>query len=79
MFPSLEWKNLPFLRAPTHLDEASGSTHHDTPRDMYRRLYFEIVAKLKGDIERRFDSPIFSPYSKVETVCIFGSCYMRAC
>ena len=56
-------------RAPTCLGEASGSTHHDTPRDMYRRLYFEIVAKLKGEIERRFDSPTFSLYySKVETV-----------
>ena len=30
--------------------------------------YFEIVAKLKGEIERRFDSPTFSLYSKVETV-----------
>ena len=56
-------------RAPTRLDEASTSTHHDdTPRDMYRRLYFEIVDKLIGEIERRFNSPTFSLYSKVETV-----------
>ena len=65
-------------RAPTHLDDVSGSTHHDTPRDMYRRLYFEIVAKLKGETEHGFDSPTFSLYSKVETV-LFGSCYRRAC
>ena len=56
-------------RAPICLDEASISTHHDdTPRDMYHRLYFEIVDKLTGEIERRFDSPTFSLYSKVETV-----------
>ena len=56
-------------RALIRLDEASTSTHHDdTPRDMYHRLYFEIVDKLIGEIERRFDSPTFSLYSKVETV-----------
>lgn len=56
-------------RAPTHLDEASRNTHHDaTPRDMYRRLYFEIIDKLVGEIERRFHSPTFSLYSKVETM-----------
>ena len=35
---------------------------------MYHRLYFEIVDKLIGEIERRFDSPTFYLYSKVETV-----------
>ena len=58
-------------RAPICLDEASTSTHHDDkPRDMYRRLYFEIADKLTGEIERRFDSLTFSLYSKVETVLL---------
>ena len=59
------------LRTPNRLDEASTNTHRDdTPRDMYRRLYFEVVDKLIGEIESRFDSPTFSLYSKVETVLV---------
>ena len=35
---------------------------------MYQRIYFEILDKLKGEIESRYSSPTFSFYSKVELV-----------
>lgn len=35
---------------------------------MYRRVYFEIADKLKGEIERRYNSPTFALYTKVELI-----------
>ena len=35
---------------------------------MYRRVYYEIVDKLKGEIERCYNSPTFVLYSDVELV-----------
>ena len=54
-------------RAPKRIDEANSTVHYDsTPEDMYRRYYFEILDRLIGEIERRFESPSFTFYSKVE-------------
>ena len=40
------------------IDEANSTVHYDsTPEDMYRRYYFEILDRLIGEIERRFESP----------------------
>ena len=58
---------LPRRRAPKHIDEASNTVHYDTtPKHMYCRYYFEVLDKLIGEIERRFESPLFTFYSKVE-------------
>ena len=51
------------------IDEANSTTHFDaTPEDMYHRYYFEILDKLIGEIERRFESSSFTFYAKVENV-----------
>ena len=54
-------------RAPKRIDEANSTVHYDsTPKHMYHRYYFEVLDKLIGEIERRFESPSFTFYSKVE-------------
>ena len=54
-------------KLPRRFDEASGSTHHDsTPEDMYKRYYFEVIDTIVGEVERRFESPSFTFYAKME-------------
>ena len=36
--------------------------------DMYKRYYFEIIDTIVGEIERRFESPSFSLYTKMESL-----------
>ena len=56
-------------RAPLRLDETTSHTYHDeTVEDLYHRHHMEILDKLIGEIERRFESPTFILYSKVEDV-----------
>ena len=56
-------------RAPLRLDETTSHTYHDeTVENLYRRHYMEILDKLIGEIEWRFESPTFILYSKVEDV-----------
>ena len=56
-------------KAPKRIDEANSTFHFDTtPEDMYRRYYFEVLDKLIGEIERRFESSSFTFYAKVEGV-----------
>ena len=56
-------------RAPSHFNETASNTHyHETVESLYRKYYFEILDKLIGEIERRFESPTFTLYSKVEEV-----------
>ena len=40
---------------------------------IYRKYYFEILDKLIGEIERRFESPTFILYSKVEEVLKYAA------
>ena len=48
------------VKTPTCLD---GSTYHDdTPRDMQRRPFFEIIDKPTEEIKRSFDSTTFSVF-----------------
>ena len=56
-------------KVPRRFDEASGSTYHDsTPEDMYKRYYFETIDTIVGEIKRRFESPSFSLYTKMESL-----------
>lgn len=55
-------------KLPRRFDEASGSTHnhYSTPEDMYKRYYFEVIDTIVGEVERRFESPSFTFYAKME-------------
>ena len=54
-------------KLPRRLDEASGSTYHDsTPESMYKWYYFEVIDTIVGEIERRFESQSFTLYAKME-------------
>ena len=56
-------------RAPTRLDQNSSNSYYDeSPKEMYRRIYYEIADKLKGEIERRYSSPAFALYTNVELI-----------
>ena len=56
-------------RAPTRLDQNSSNSYCDeSPKEMYRRIYYEIADKLKGEIERRYSSPAFALYTNVELI-----------
>ena len=55
-------------RAPRRLDEATTSHFDLTPEGMYCRLYFEVLDMITGEIQRRFESPSFTFYAKVESV-----------
>lgn len=47
-------------KAPTCLDPTPSTAHADnTPEDLYRRLYYEVIDTLLGEIEKRFDSDSF--------------------
>ena len=35
---------------------------------MYRRYYFEVIDRIVGEIERRFQSSTFSFYANIERV-----------
>ena len=57
-------------KAPRHFDPAS-STHADnSPEDLYRRYYFEVIDNLIGEIERRFDSHSFELYGNMEDILL---------
>ena len=47
---------------------SSNSCYDESPKDMYRRVYFVIADKLKGEIECRYNSPTFALYAKVELI-----------
>ena len=56
-------------RAPSRFDETASNTHHhETVENLYHKYYFEFLNILIGKIERRFKSPTFTLYSKVEEV-----------
>ena len=55
-------------RAPRRLDEATTSHFDATPEDMYRKHYFEVLDTIIGEIQRRFESPSFTFYIKMESV-----------
>ena len=55
--------------APLHFDEIESNIHHhEIVENLYRKYYFEILDILIGKIERRFESPTFTLFSKVEEV-----------
>ena len=57
-------------RAPTRLDQNSSNIFYydESPKDMYQRVYYEIVDKLKGEIKCRYSSPAFALYTNVELI-----------
>ena len=58
-------------KAPTRFDPTSSTTHADnTPEDLYRRLYYEVIDTLLGEIEKRFDSDSFELYGKIEKILL---------
>ena len=61
-------------KAPTHLDPTPSTAHADnTPEDLYRSLYYEVIDTLLGEIEKRFDSDSFELYyGKIEKILLSG-------
>ena len=56
-------------RALTRLDKNSSNFYYDeSPKDMYRMVYYEIVDKLKDEIKCQYSSPAFALYTNVELI-----------
>ena len=54
-------------KLPRRFDESNTTTFHDsTPETMYKRLYFELIDTVVGEVERRLTSPSFTLYAKME-------------
>lgn len=58
---------LPRKRRVPLRNEVSGvhKNEEQTVEDLYRNYHLEIVAKLISEIERRFQSPMFTLYTKI--------------
>ena len=48
----------------------AASSHPDTPRDHYRRIYYEAIDQKVSAINQRFDQPAFSSYAKLESLLL---------
>ena len=56
-------------RVPVRYDEsASNISHEQTTEEFYGNYYFLILEKIIAEIERRFQSPVFTFYMTVEDV-----------
>ena len=58
-------------RLPTRFEEGTASPHYDqSPKDMYRRVYFEALDLLIHSIEARFDQPGYKAYCSLEALLV---------
>ena len=56
-------------RPPRRFDPTSSTIHADnSPEDLYRRFYYEVIDTIFGEIEQRFDSDSFELYDKMENI-----------
>ena len=54
-------------KLPKRFDKSNTTTFHDsTPETMYKRLYFELIDTVVGEVQRRLTSPSFTLYAKME-------------
>ena len=60
-------------RAPARIEVGSGQpTFPETPKDHYRRIYFEAIDLIVNAIEQRFSQPSFTAYEKMESLLLKG-------
>ena len=60
-------------RAPARIEVGSGQpTFPETPKDHYRRFYFEAIDLIVNAIEQRFSQPSFAAYEKMESLLLKG-------
>lgn len=60
-------------RAPARIEVGSGQpTFPETPKDHYRRIYFEVIDLIVNAIEQRFSQPSFTAYEKMESLLLKG-------
>ena len=66
-------------RAPARIEVGSGQpTFPETPKDHYRRIYFEAIDLIVNAIEQRFSQPSFAADERMESLLlkgINGECY----
>ena len=61
-------------RAPARIEVGSGQpTFPETPKDHYRRIYFEAIDLIVNAIEQRFSQPSFAAYEKMESLLLKGN------
>jgi len=70
--PSISEPTLPRKqRAPARIEIGTGvSSYPATPKDYYKRIYFEAIDLMINSIELRFNQSSFSVYEKMESFLI---------
>ena len=62
---------LPKLRkVPKRIDGGAESHVYQTPKEHYRRIFFEVIDCISGEITNRFDQPSFTFIQSVEEILI---------
>ena len=57
-------------KAPKRFDPASTTHADNSPEDLYRRFYYEVIDNILGEIKRRFESESFEIYGKMENIML---------
>ena len=57
-------------RQPRRIDEGSELHQHDTPRDLYRKVYFEACDLLIGELTDRFNQAFMQPLAAMERLIV---------
>ena len=64
--PTLPWKR----KMPKRFDEFSSYHFYETPKDLYRRAYFEVYDNLIQGIKKRFQEKDFLIYRNIQDIFI---------
>ena len=71
MHPSISHPELPRRRAPARFEIGNETPYFpETPKDLYRKVYFEALDLIIASIGERFDQPSFVVYKHMETLLI---------
>ena len=72
MHPSISHLELPRRRrAPARFEIGNGTPYFpETPKDLYRKVYFEALDLIIASIGERFDQPSFVVYKQMEILLI---------
>lgn len=57
-------------RVPKRTSEEAESHHHETPKDHYRQIYFEVFDVICNEISRQFDQKDFKLVSQMEQIIL---------
>ena len=57
-------------RPPRRIDSGSNPCTFNSPKEYYKKLYFEVADTIHGEIQKRFEQRNFDLYSKAEEMLL---------